>query len=79
MLEYGDDKTARAIAEAVSPDNFKTPSGLFVKTIKRGRKVLTKVKCYDKMTMFIATIDDFLFCISTAEKTLKATKLFNGK
>lgn len=79
ILEYEDCKTARAIAEAVSPDNFKIPIGLFVKTVKRGRKVLTTVKCHDKMTMFIATIDDLLFCTSTAEKTLKATKLYERK
>ena len=31
-LEYKDEKTAKAVAEAVSPDNFKTPVGLQVKT-----------------------------------------------
>ena len=79
VLEYGDAKTAEAIAEAVSPDNFKTPSGLFIKTIKRGQKVLTKVRCDGKMATFIATIDDFLFCVSTAEKALRTTKILNEK
>ncbi|MGQ9624873.1 MAG: KEOPS complex subunit Pcc1 [Candidatus Bathycorpusculaceae bacterium] len=79
VLEYGDARTAEAIAEAISPDNFKTPSGLFIKTTKRADKVLTRIRCRGKLAMFIATIDDLLFCVSTAEKTLKTTKLLNGK
>jgi hypothetical protein len=71
MLEYGDAKTADAIANAVSPDNFKTPTGLFIKTVRKGSRVLTEVKAEGKLASFIATIDDLLFCVSTAEKTLR--------
>jgi tRNA threonylcarbamoyladenosine modification (KEOPS) complex Pcc1 subunit len=70
-LEYGDAKTADAIANAVSPDNFKTPTGLFIKTERKGNHVLTEVKAEGKLATFIATIDDLLFCVSTAEKTLR--------
>jgi hypothetical protein len=70
-LEYGDAKTAGAIANAVSPDNFKTPAGLFIKTGRKGNHVLTEVKAEGKLATFIATIDDLLFCVSTAEKTLR--------
>jgi len=70
MLEYGDAKTADAIANAVSPDNFKTPAGLFIKTARKGIQVLTEVKTEGKLATFIATIDDLLFCVSTAEKAL---------
>jgi hypothetical protein len=70
-LEYGDAKTADAIANAVSPDNFKTPAGLFIKTIRKGNHVITEVKTEAKLATFIATIDDLLFCVSTAEKTLR--------
>jgi tRNA threonylcarbamoyladenosine modification (KEOPS) complex Pcc1 subunit len=71
-LEYGDAKTAEAIANAVSPDNFKTPASLFIKTERDGNRVLTEVKTEGKLSTFIATIDDLLFCVSTAEKTLRA-------
>jgi hypothetical protein len=71
-LEYADAKTADAIANAVSPDNFKTPAGLFIKTARKGNSVLTEVKTEGKLATFIATIDDLLFCVSTAEKTLCA-------
>ncbi len=73
-LEYDDAKTAEAIASAVSPDNFKTPPGLFIKTIRRGKKVLTEVRAEGKMATFTATIDDLLFSASTAEKTLRIVK-----
>jgi hypothetical protein len=71
-LEYCDAKTADAIANGVSPDNFKTPSGIFVKTIRKGSQVFTEIKTEGKLATFIATIDDLLFCVSTAEKTLRA-------
>jgi len=71
-LEYGDPKTADAIANAVSPDNFKTPTGLSIKTARKDSSVLTEIKAEGKLATFIATIDDLLFCVSTAEKTLRA-------
>jgi hypothetical protein len=69
-LEYADEKTAKAIAQAVSPDNFKTPIGLSVKTVRENNKVITRIQCEGKLATFTATIDDLLFSASTAEKTL---------
>ena len=71
-LEYGDAEIADAVANAVSPDNFKTPIGLFIETTSKGRLVLTEIESDGKLSTFIATIDDLLFCVSTAEKTLHA-------
>jgi hypothetical protein len=73
-LEYGDPKTADAIANAVSPDNFKTPTGLAIKTERKSNNVLTEIQTEEKLATFIATIDDLLFCVSTAEKTLCTVK-----
>jgi hypothetical protein len=70
-LEYGDAKTADAVANAVSPDNFETPAGLFIKTLRKDSVILTEVKTEGKFSTFIATIDDLLFSVSTAEKTLR--------
>ena len=70
-LEYQNEKTAQAIAEAVSPDNFKTPVGLQVKTLRENNKVVTEIVCEGKLATFIATIDDLLFSASTAEKALR--------
>jgi hypothetical protein len=77
-LEYSDARTADSIAKAVSPDNFKMPTGLFIKTTKENSHVLTEVKTKGKISSFIATIDDFLFCVSTAEKTLDIAKAQNN-
>ena len=74
ILDYEEAEIAEAVAKAVSPDNFKTPRGLSIKTTWRKEKVLTKIKCKRKLSTFIATIDDVLFCISTAEKTLRIAK-----
>jgi hypothetical protein len=69
-LEYKNEKTAQAVSEAVSPDNFKTPVGLQVKTIREKNKVITEIDCEGKLVTFTATINDLLFSASTAEKTL---------
>ncbi len=71
-LEYKDQKIAKAVAEAVSPDNFKTPVGLNVKTELENNKVVTRINYKGKIATFTATIDDLLFSASTAEKTLRS-------
>ena len=71
-LDYADSRTATAVANAVSPDNFKTPVGLEIKTVADGNRVVTKIECKGKLATFIATIDDLLFSASTAEKTLES-------
>lgn len=76
QLSYRDEKTAEAIAKAVSPDNFKTPEGLKINTVRENNKVVTEVECGGKLATFTATIDDLLFSASTAEKTVKAVKKF---
>lgn len=70
MLEYDEARMAEAVANAVSPDNFKTPVDLTVKTMLKEKKVLTRIVCKEKLPTFIATIDDLLSCVSTAEKAL---------
>jgi hypothetical protein len=69
-LEYKNEKTSQAVSEAVSPDNFKTPVGLKIKTVREKNKVITEINCEGKLATFTATIDDLLFSASTAEKTL---------
>jgi hypothetical protein len=70
-LEYDYAKDAKAVAKAVSPDNFKPLPSLSIETRSKENKVVTHIKCKRKIETFIATIDDLLFCISTAEKTLR--------
>ena len=72
VLHYDDSRMAKAVAEAVSPDNFKTPTGLSIRTVRKANKVITKLNHDGRFLTFIATIDDLLFCVSTAEKTIRA-------
>ncbi len=71
-LEYGDEKIAKAIANALSPDNFKSPPKLMVKTVVEQQKVVSQIKCDSTLATFTATIDDLLFSATTAEKVLRA-------
>jgi tRNA threonylcarbamoyladenosine modification (KEOPS) complex Pcc1 subunit len=73
-LEYDDVRVAEAVAAAVSPDNYKTPAGMTVTTARRGNAVTTEIRAEGKIATFIATIDDLLFSVSTAEKTVKAVQ-----
>lgn len=73
-LEYPDAKTAEAVAKAVSPDNLKAPNGLKINTLNDNCKVVTVIFCKETLATFTATIDDLLFCASTAEKTLRIIK-----
>jgi hypothetical protein len=76
VIHYNHANAAEAIADAVSPDNYGTPAGLFIKTESEKKKVVTHIKCQSFQT-FIATIDDLLFSVATAEKTLRdALKTF---
>jgi hypothetical protein len=73
-LEYNDPKIAAAVAGAVSPDNYKIPVGLSVKTEQEDTRVVTEIVLKGKIATFVATIDDLLESVSTAEKTLHVMK-----
>lgn len=76
ILEYKDERTAEAVAKAVSPDNFKVPVGLQVNTTRESNKVVTEIGWEGNLATFTATIDDLLFSVSIAEKTLFAVNKF---
>jgi hypothetical protein len=75
-LSYPDKRQVEAVAKAVSPDNAKAPPGLSIETTEEGYDVLTKLKCEVKLQTLMATIDDFLCCVSIAEKAFSAAKKF---
>ena len=72
-IEYDDLDMAEAITDAVFPDNYETPTGLSAKTRAEKTKVVTKIQCCESFATFIATVDDLLFSVATAEKTLLET------
>ncbi len=73
-LSYENEREAEAVAKAVSPDNVEVPSGLYVKTVRNGSDVLTRIECQTRLQTLIATIDDLLACVSVAEKTFTVAK-----
>jgi len=73
-ISYENEREAEAVAQAVSPDNVKVPRGLFIKTTRSGSEVLTQIRCELRLQTLIATIDDLLSCVSTAEKAFSVVK-----
>jgi len=73
-LSYKTVRDAEAVAKAVSPDNIGIPAGLFIQTMRRGKKVFTKIECKTRLQTFMATIDDLLSAVSVAERTISAVK-----
>lgn len=74
LLTYQNEREAKAVAKAVSPDNLEVPPGLYIETIRNGSDVLTKVECQTRLQTLIATLDDLLACVSVAEKTFNIAK-----
>jgi hypothetical protein len=71
VLDYDDARIAKAVTGAISPDNFKTPKGLKVKTVQETGRVVSRIACEVKLATLISTIDDLLSCTSTAEKAVR--------
>lgn len=71
-VEMETKRLSNAVAESISPDNQKVPEGLTVKTLAHGRRVISKVECNKSFETFLATLDDLLSCMQTAQKTLRA-------
>ena len=70
-LLYRDPREAKAVSEAVSPDNTNTPENLSVQTSAIGNSVVTSIEYEGENLMtFLSTIDDLLSCVSVAEKAL---------
>lgn len=75
MLTYSSEEEASAVSSGVSPDNLICPEGLTVETLFEGKKVITLIKHRgENVATFMATIDDLLSCIITAEKSILAIK-----
>lgn len=75
-LNYENARTAKAISQAVSPDNAKTPLGMTITTAQEGSKVVTRIISNKEIMTLIATIDDLLSCVSMAEKALQTAQKY---
>jgi hypothetical protein len=73
-LAYKSVREAKAVAEAVRPDNFKVPAGLRIETTLKGKTVLTHIVCETQLRTFMSTIDDLLESVSVAENAFSIAK-----
>jgi hypothetical protein len=64
-LEFDDVDSARAIAAAVAIDDDR-----YIRTTRRGRTLMAEAAADGPMSL-LHTLDDYLACISVAERTAK--------
>ncbi len=63
---YSQDKEAEAVAKALSPDNV-GGKGVKVRTVRRGKEVITTIEMEGRIETLLATLDDLLACTEVAE------------
>lgn len=64
-FEYGSEDEAMAVLKAVEVDNEE-----FVKTTLEGKRIFSVVDS-ESISSLIHTLDDYLACVSVAEKVVK--------
>jgi len=70
-LRYDDEATAKAVHEAISPDNYQAPEGIDIQTVKEEATLRIWVKTR-RLRSLLSTLDDLLACIQAAERALEA-------
>jgi tRNA threonylcarbamoyladenosine modification (KEOPS) complex Pcc1 subunit len=64
-FDYGSEEEAQAVLKAVEVDNEQ-----FIKTTLEGKKIISIVES-ESIPSLIHTLDDYLSCVSVAEKVVK--------
>ncbi|KYH39365.1 MAG: hypothetical protein AYL28_000360 [Candidatus Bathyarchaeota archaeon B23] len=72
-LTYEDEATARAVHEAISPDNYQAPEGIDVEAEREGAMLRIRVKTR-RLRSLLPTLDDLLACVQAAERALEAVE-----
>ena len=70
-IRYPNEETARAIIDAVGPDNYQAPEGLELGIEQVKTKITISVRCPKGVGSLISTLDDLFGCLAAAEKALK--------
>ena len=71
-LSYPEEELAKAIYDAIRPDNERLPPGLAIETRLSGRAVELVVECEKSLESLWATLDDLLACVQAAERSLRS-------
>jgi len=67
---YRKKEVAEALVKALSPDNV-GGKGVELRTVRRGREVITTVRMEGRIETLLATLDDLLACTEAAEGLLE--------
>jgi len=70
-IHYRDEETACAVCEAISPDNLQAPRGTIIKAETAGGVLRVSIACSRGLGSLIATVDDLLSCVQSAEKAIE--------
>ena len=70
-IKYEDEKKARAVQKAITPDNIGAPEGMHIMTLVDGRTLEIDVQSDRSVGSLVSTLDDLLSCVQAAEKTLE--------
>ncbi len=74
ILRYGSEREARAVHQAVSPDNSQAPEGLTLSSEAAEGELRISITCNRGVRSLTATIDDLLSCIQAAERAILTLK-----
>ena len=73
-INYGDERIASAVAEAVSPDNFDAPEDIQVESLAREGRILAVIEGTSSLERIVSTTEDLLSCIQAAERAIGAVR-----
>ena len=71
-VEFNDMRTAKAVNNALLPDNIDIPSGMKIEQALKGRavRVTVSVENLESVTALISTLDEFVTHMQAAVATL---------
>jgi len=67
-------REAEAVAQSLSPDNIRVPTGLSVRAFRRGSRVIIKVTSLKGVETVLATLDDILASAELAREAVGIAK-----
>jgi hypothetical protein len=73
-LKYRDQATAQSILEAITPDNTEASQGTSIRAHVEDATLLITVNCTRGVGSLLATLDDLISCIQSAETALERIK-----
>ena len=68
--KYEDESVSEAISASIQPDNLDSPDGVEADTRREGKWVKSEIEVEGDLKTLLATMDDLLACVSTAEKMI---------